>query len=82
MRINKMITKEKMLRSVIKLSQLLLLEMYEDLYGEFICGYWGLKGLKHLKDELTGQQPCCNTTGNRVSNIIAFSRLSDSRDDA
>ena len=42
----------------------------------------GLKGLKHLKDELTAMQPYCNTTGNRVSNIIAFSRLSDSRDDA
>ena len=29
--------------------------------------------LKHLKDELTGQQPCCNTTGNSVSNIGALS---------
>ena len=28
--------------------------------------------LKPLKDELTGQQPCCNTTGNSVSNIGAL----------
>ena len=29
-------------------------EMYENQYGEFICGYWGLKGYasKHLmKDQ-------------------------------
>ena len=32
----------------------------------------GLEGLKHLKDELTGQQPCCNTAGNSVSNIGAL----------
>ena len=32
-----MITKEKMPLSVIKFSQLIL--------GEFVCGYWGLKGL-------------------------------------
>ena len=55
--------------------------MYEDQYGEFIMWILGLKGLKHLKDKLTGQQPCCNTTGNRVSNIVAFSRLSGGRDD-
>ena len=41
-----MITEGKMLWSVIELSQLLLffIEMYEDQYGEFICGYWDLKG--------------------------------------
>ena len=44
MRVNKMITKEKMLWSVIKLSQLFFKEMYEGQYGEFICGYRGLKG--------------------------------------
>ena len=25
-------------------SSMLFKEMYEDQYGEFICGYWGLKG--------------------------------------
>ena len=45
MRVNKMITKEKMLCSVIKLSQLFFFEeMYKSQYGEFICGYQGLKG--------------------------------------
>ena len=39
-----MITKEKMLWSAIKFSQLILKEMYEDQFGEFVCGYWGLKG--------------------------------------
>ena len=40
-----MITKEKILCSVIKLSQLFFFEeMYEGQYGEFICGYRGLKG--------------------------------------
>ena len=44
MRVYKMITKEKMLCSVIKLSQLFFFqEMYEGQYGEFMCGYWGLK---------------------------------------
>ena len=43
-RINQMITKEKMLRSVIKPSQLISKEMYEYQCGEFVCGYWGLKG--------------------------------------
>ena len=36
-RINKMITKEKM-------PQLILTKMYGDQFGEFACGYWGLKG--------------------------------------
>ena len=41
-----MITKEKILCSVIRLSQLFFFfeEMYEGQYGEFICGYRGLKG--------------------------------------
>ena len=43
MRINQMITKENMLWSLIKLSQLLSKEMYEYHAGEFVCGYWGLK---------------------------------------
>ena len=44
MRINQMTTKEKMRRSFIKLSQLIFKEMYEYQCGEFVCGYWGLKG--------------------------------------
>ena len=43
-RINEMITKEKMPWSFIKFSQLILKKMYGDLFGEFACGYWGLKG--------------------------------------
>ena len=43
-RINKMITKEKMPRSFIKFSQLILKKMYGGQFGEFACGYWGLKG--------------------------------------
>lgn len=40
-----MITKEKILCSVIKLSQLFFFEeMYEGQYGELMCGYRGLKG--------------------------------------
>ena len=44
-----MITKEKMPRSVIKFSQqdYFLMEMYGDQFGEFVCGYWGLKGYPH-----------------------------------
>jgi len=38
-----MITKEKMLWSFVKLSQLISKEMYEYQSGEFVCGYWGLK---------------------------------------
>ena len=44
MRINKMITKEKMPGYFIKFSQLILKEMYGDQFGEFACGYWSLKG--------------------------------------
>ena len=39
LRINEMITKRKMLRSVIKFSQLILVEVYGDKCGEFVCGY-------------------------------------------
>ena len=44
MRIDKMITKEKMPSSFINFSQLIRKEMYGDQFGEFVCGYWGLKG--------------------------------------
>ena len=43
MRINEMITKEKMPRSFIKVSQLILKGMYADQFGEFVYGCWGLK---------------------------------------
>ena len=36
-----MITKKKMFPSFIKLSQLISKEMYDNWYGELICGYWG-----------------------------------------
>ena len=42
MRVNKMITKEKMLWSVIKFFK----EMYGDQFVEFVSGYPGLKGYK------------------------------------
>ena len=44
MRIDKMIAKEKMPSSFINFSQLIRKEMYGDQFGEFVCGYWGLKG--------------------------------------
>ena len=44
MRINKMITTGKMLWSFIKFSPLISKQMYEDQSGEFVFGYWGLKG--------------------------------------
>ena len=44
MRINKMIAQEKMPWSFISFSQLIRKEMYGDQFGEFVCGYWGLKG--------------------------------------
>ena len=43
MRINKMITKGKMPWSFIKFSQVLIKKIYGDQFGEFVCGYWGLK---------------------------------------
>ena len=40
-----MITKEDLLWSFIKFSQLILQGNYDgDHMGEFACGYWGLKG--------------------------------------
>ena len=44
MRITKLITIGKMLRSQTKFSQLFLKEMYGGQSGEFVCGSWGLKG--------------------------------------
>ena len=44
MRIDKMIAKEKMPSSFINFSQLIRKEMYRDQFGEFVYGYWGLKG--------------------------------------
>ena len=42
MRVGKMITKGKMLLS--NSLNLFFMEMYNDQFGEFVCGYWGLKG--------------------------------------
>ena len=42
MRINKMIT--QLIKSIIKFYQLFLKEMYGDQFGEFVYGYWDLKG--------------------------------------
>ena len=39
-----MITKEKMPWCFIKFSQLILKGNVWDQFGEFVCGYWGLKG--------------------------------------
>ena len=40
-----MITKEKMPQCFFKLSQLILKgNVCRDKFGEFVCGYWGLKG--------------------------------------
>ena len=44
MRINKMINKRNMPWSFIKFSQVVLKKIYGDQFGEFVCGYWGLKG--------------------------------------
>ena len=43
MRVNKMITKEKCFDLLLNSLNLFFKEMYEDQYGEFICGHWGLK---------------------------------------
>ena len=43
-RIDKIITKGKMLSSLIKFFQVILKEIYRDQFGEFVCGYWCLKG--------------------------------------
>ena len=44
MRIHKMITKEKCFDLLSNSLNSFLKEMYRDLFGEFVCGYWGLKG--------------------------------------
>ena len=44
MRINKMIIIEKIPWSFIKFSQLILKGDVRNQFGEFVCGYWGLKG--------------------------------------
>ena len=45
MRINKMITKGKTLFDLLSDSLYSFCkEMYRDQFGEFVCGYWGLKG--------------------------------------
>ena len=45
MRINKMITKGKTLNDLLSDSLYSFCkEMYRDQFGEFACGYWGLKG--------------------------------------
>ena len=44
MRINKMITKRKTFDLSPKSLNLFFKEMYGDQFGEFVCGYWDLKG--------------------------------------
>ena len=44
MRINKMINTEKSLDLLSNSLNTLFKEMYRDQFGEFVCGYWGLKG--------------------------------------
>ena len=44
MKVNKVITNGKILRSYITFSQLIIWKMYADQCGEFVCEYWGLKG--------------------------------------
>ena len=39
MRINKMITQDKIYYEIISLNQFFK-EMYGDQFGEFVCGYW------------------------------------------
>ena len=46
-----MITKGKTPWSFIKFSRVILKKIYGDQFGEFVCGYWGLKG-----EELTLKQ--------------------------
>ena len=50
-----MITKEKTLWSFVKISQLISKEMNDHQCGEFVCGYWGLKGLCHEDVAILGQ---------------------------
>ena len=44
MRSNKIITKENCLDHFSNSLNTLFKEMYGDQFGEFVCGYWGLKG--------------------------------------
>ena len=44
MRINQMITKRKISDLLSISPNLFCKEMYGDQFGEFVCGYWGLKG--------------------------------------
>ena len=44
MRVDKMITKKKCFDLLSNSLNYFFKEMYEGQYGEFICGYWGLKG--------------------------------------
>ena len=41
-----MITKRKISDLLSISPNLFCKEMYRDQFGEFVCGYWGLKGLK------------------------------------
>ena len=43
MRINKLITYEKMPYLLSNSLNPSMKEMYRDQFGEFVCGYWGLK---------------------------------------
>ena len=44
MRIKKMITKDKYLDRLPNSLNSFFKEMYEDQFGELVCGYWDLKG--------------------------------------
>ena len=44
MRINKMIAERKIFDMLLNSLNLFLKEMYGDQSGEFVCGYYGLKG--------------------------------------
>ena len=44
MRINKMINNEKSLDLLSNSLNTFFKEMYRDQFGEFVCGYWDLKG--------------------------------------
>ena len=44
MRINKMITMRKIVDLLSNSLNQVFKEMHRDQFGEFVCGYWGLKG--------------------------------------
>ena len=44
MRINKMITMRKIFDLLSNSLNQVCKEMHRDQFGEFVCGYWGLKG--------------------------------------